>query len=80
MKIRISGLNKLFENRVRLAIMSVLMINNSFDFINLKDNNMIKVTKQFKGRKPNTAYSITETGINTFRVHLKTLEEIINAH
>jgi DNA-binding HxlR family transcriptional regulator len=96
MKISISGLNKLFENRVRLAIMSVLMVNDFFDFNNLKEllevtdgnlashlkvleeNNMIKVTKQFKGKKPNTTYSITETGTSTFRIHLKALEEIIN--
>jgi DNA-binding HxlR family transcriptional regulator len=37
MKIGISGLNKLFENRVRLGIMSVLMVNDSYDFNNLKE-------------------------------------------
>lgn len=37
MKIEISGINKLFENRVRLGIMSVLMVNDFFDFNNLKD-------------------------------------------
>lgn len=37
MKIAISGINKLFENRVRLGIMSVLMVNDSFDFNSLKD-------------------------------------------
>ena len=95
MKTLISGLNKLFENRVRLGIMSVLIVNNSFDFNNLKDlldvtdgnlashlktleeNKMIMVNKQFIGRKPNTSYSITETGTKSFRIHLKALEEII---
>jgi predicted ArsR family transcriptional regulator len=33
----ISKLNKQFENRVRLGIMSVLMVNESMDFINLRD-------------------------------------------
>lgn len=37
MKADISSLNKLFENRVRLGIMSVLMINDSYDFNSLKD-------------------------------------------
>lgn len=37
MKIEISGINKLFENRVRLGIMSVLMVNDSFDFNSLKE-------------------------------------------
>ena len=37
MKHLISGLNKVFESRVRLGIMSVLMVNESFDFISLKE-------------------------------------------
>lgn len=95
MKINVSSLNKLFENRVRLVIMSVLSVNDSFDFNNLKEtldvtdgnlashlkvleeNDIIKVNKQFIGRKPNTTYSLTETGIKLFRDHLKALEEII---
>lgn len=38
----IEGLNKLFENRVRLGIMSVLMVNAQIDFNTLKD--LLKVT------------------------------------
>ena len=38
----IEGLNKLFENRVRLGIMSVLMVNASVDFNTMKD--LLKVT------------------------------------
>jgi len=96
MKDLISGLNKVFESRVRLGIMSVLMVNDSFEFNNLKEtlavtdgnlashlkaleeNGLIKVTKQFIGRKPNTSYSITEKGSELFRIHLKALEELIN--
>jgi DNA-binding HxlR family transcriptional regulator len=33
----ISNINKVFENRVRLGIMSVLMVNDSVDFNSLKD-------------------------------------------
>lgn len=33
----ISRLNKQFESRVRLGIMSVLMVNESVDFVTLKD-------------------------------------------
>lgn len=97
MKIAISGLNKLFENRVRLGIMSVLIINDSYDFINLKEalgvtdgnlashlkaleeNDLIKVNKQFIGRKPNTSYSVTQNGAQLFRTHIKALEAIINS-
>src|SRR5665811_1631087 len=97
MKIAISSLNKLFENRVRLGIMSVLIVNDSYDFNNLKEtlgvtdgnlashlkaleeNKLIKVNKQFIGRKPNTSYSITEKGAQLFRTHIKALEDIINS-
>lgn len=37
MKIDITRLNKLFENRVRLGIMSVLVVNDSYDFNSLKE-------------------------------------------
>ena len=77
--------------------MSVLAVNESFDFNNLKEtlgvtdgnlashlkaleeNNLIKVNKQFIGRKPNTSYSITETGASLFRDHLKALEDLIRS-
>ncbi|MDX5326694.1 MAG: transcriptional regulator [Bacteroidota bacterium] len=36
MKISITGLNKAFESRVRLGIMSALMVNESLDFNSLK--------------------------------------------
>lgn len=38
MKHLISGLNKVFESRIRLGIMSVLMVNDSFDFNSLKES------------------------------------------
>ena len=33
----IAGLNKVFESRIRLGIMSVLMVNESIDYISLKE-------------------------------------------
>ncbi|MCU0456060.1 MAG: transcriptional regulator [Bacteroidales bacterium] len=36
MKIDISGLSKFFENRIRLGIMSILIVNDSYDFNSLK--------------------------------------------
>jgi DNA-binding HxlR family transcriptional regulator len=95
MKDFISNINKIFESRVRLGIMSVLMVNESYDFNSLKEildvsdgnlashlkaleeKGMIKVTKQFIGRKPNTSYSSTELGIAEFRLHIKALENLI---
>ena len=37
MKISIDGLHKAFESRVRLGIMSALVVNNSLDFNSLKE-------------------------------------------
>ena len=37
MKNLISNINKIFESRVRLGIMSVLMVNETYDFNNLKE-------------------------------------------
>jgi DNA-binding HxlR family transcriptional regulator len=96
MKDLISGINKIFESRVRLGIMSVLMVNDTYDFNSLKETldvtdgnlashlkaleekGMIRVNKQFIGRKPNTSYSATEAGIYDFQQHLKALENLIN--
>ena len=78
--------------------MSVLMVNETYDFnslketLNVTDGNlashlkaleekgMIIVNKQFIGRKPNTSYSATQTGISDFQQHLKALEDLIKAH
>jgi DNA-binding HxlR family transcriptional regulator len=95
MKDLISNLNKTFESRIRLGIMSVLMVNETYDFnslketLNVTDGNlashlkaleekgMIIVNKKFIGRKPNTSYSATQTGISDFQQHLKALEDLI---
>ncbi len=95
MKELIAGLNKIFDSRIRLGIMSVLIVNEHYDFNGLKEaldvtdgnlashlkaleeKNMIRVNKQFIGRKPNTSYSITEEGRQAFRDHLRNLEELI---
>lgn len=95
MKSVISGINKLFENRVRLGIMAILIVNDSYDFNNLKEtlgvtdgnlashlraleeHELLRVNKQFIGKKPNTSYSVTEKGQKLFRTHLRALEDLI---
>jgi DNA-binding HxlR family transcriptional regulator len=95
MKDLISNLNKIFESRIRLGIMSVLIVNETFDFNSFKETlqvtdgnlashlkaleekGMVKVNKQFIGRKPNTSYSATDKGITEFHQHLKALENLI---
>ena len=96
MKNIISGLNKAFDSRIRLGIMSVLMVNEWIDFNSLKElleltdgnlashltglekNELIEVSKQFIGRKPNTRYRVTEKGRAQFREHLDNLGKLIN--
>jgi len=93
----ISKLNKIFDSRIRLGIMSVLMVNDHADFNTLKDlleitdgnlashlaslekNDLIGVSKQFVGRKPNTRYFATEKGKELFREHLEYLNKLINS-
>lgn len=42
MKDIISGLNKIFDSRIRLGIMSVLVVNDNIDFNTMKD--LLKLT------------------------------------
>jgi len=44
----------------------------------LEKNELIEVRKQFIGRKPNTAYSISHTGNELFQQHLNALEKLIH--
>lgn len=95
MKEIISNINKAFESRVRLGIMSVLMTNNSMDFIGLReildvsDGNLashlraleeagyIVSEKRFLNRKPNTTITITHSGSDSFKNHIKALEDLL---
>ncbi len=95
MKTIIEGLNKNFENRVRLGIMSALMVNDALDFNSFKDllgvtdgnlashlkalekHQLITVSKQFIGRKPNTTYSASDLGRISFKKHLAALEQLL---
>lgn len=91
----IGELNKAFESRVRLGIMSILLVNDSIDFLTLKDMlqvtdgniashitaleklQYIEIKKQFIGKKPNTSYTVTNTGRKAFTEHLDALEKLI---
>ena len=95
MKNIIESLDKGFESRVRLGIMSILVVNDYVDFntlkeqLNISDGNIashitaleklqyIEVKKQFIGKRPNTSYKATVTGIKAFKNHLDTLEKLI---
>jgi DNA-binding MarR family transcriptional regulator len=95
MKNIIKNFNKVFESRVRIGVMSILMVNDRVDFKTLKkmldvtDGNLashiialqnkkyIKVKKQFLNKKPNTSYSVSDSGRKAFNNHLNALEKII---
>ncbi|HOX77695.1 MAG TPA: transcriptional regulator [Bacteroidales bacterium] len=95
MKNSIANLQKVFESRIRLGIMSALMVNETLTFNELKellgvtDGNLashlkaleqqeiIGISKQFIGRKPNTTYKATMHGRYLFRQHLAALEKLI---
>ncbi|MEE4115473.1 MAG: transcriptional regulator [Marinilabiliaceae bacterium] len=95
MKDLINKLDKLLENRVRLGIMSALMVNDSVDFNTLKEllgvtdgnlashlkalekGGLVKIHKQFIGRKPNTKYNASDKGKKVFNEHLGALEQLI---
>ena len=91
----IQKLNKEFESRVRLGIMSILIVNDWVTFKEMKellgvtDGNLashanglekmeyIEIKKEFIGKKPNTAYRITQLGRMEFTKHLNLLEKLI---
>lgn len=91
----ISKLNKAFDHRIRLGIMSILVVNDHADFKTLKellditDGNLashakalekekfIEVEKTFIGRKPNTKYIATRSGIQAFQEHVDALEKLL---
>lgn len=91
----LEGYDKLFENRIRLSVMSVLAANESYDFVSLKnllgvtDGNLtthlralenagyISSRKQFIGRKPNTSFSITDSGRCAFSAHINALSSLL---
>jgi predicted ArsR family transcriptional regulator len=91
----ITALDKGFESRIRLGIMSILVVNDFVDFstlkeqLNITDGNIashiaalekleyIEVKKQFIGKRPNTSYKASASGIKAFKNHLDTLEQLI---
>lgn len=73
-----------------LMVNSKLSFNGLKELLELTDGNLashlkalekaeyILVNKSFIGRKPNTTYKITNAGRDTFELHLKALEKLIN--
>ena len=58
----IENLNKIFDSRIRLGIMSALMVNAEVNFNDLKEL---------------LTYSVTKAGEKAFRAHIEALEKMI---
>jgi DNA-binding PadR family transcriptional regulator len=43
----------------------------------LENDQFIAIEKQFIGKKPNTRYSITDSGRKAFTAHIEALEKLI---
>lgn len=46
----------------------------------LEKSGYITFKKEFIGRKPNTNYSATTTGIEAFKKHIQAIEQLLNNH
>jgi DNA-binding MarR family transcriptional regulator len=97
MKEIINRINKSFENKTRLGIMSALMTNESLDFNQIKDLldltdgnlssnlsvleelNYVIISKDFVGKKTRTTARATKKGMESFKQHLKALEDLISS-
>ncbi len=44
----------------------------------LEAKQLVKMKKQFVGRKPKTSYRVSETGRDLFAKHIEALENLIN--
>ena len=77
MNLKLEHINKAFESKARLGIMSALMVNDEIDFTTLKSLLDLTDEKQFIGRKPNTTFQMTESGREAFSEHLKALEDFL---
>lgn len=74
-----------------LAVNDMLDFNALKEFLNLTDGNLashlkglekenfISVKKSFIGKKPNTKYLMTKSGLKAFEEHIKALEKLIKA-
>jgi DNA-binding MarR family transcriptional regulator len=93
MKNPIGNLNKVFDSRIRMGVMSILLMNVEVSFNELKqlleltDGNLAShlinleengFVKVHKGFiGRNTTYSITKAGEKAFKDHLQALENMI---
>ena len=95
MKPNLEHINKAFESKARLGIMSILMVNDSVDFTTIKnlldltDGNLASHSRNLeelgyiKSNKQfigrNTRFSITAEGREAFISHIRALEDFLKS-
>ncbi len=93
MKNILQELNKAFESKARLGIMSALMVNEWIEFkeikdlLELSDGNLAShiaaleklgyVHVKKEFKRPLTSYTATVAGVKAFEKHLQALEQLI---
>ena len=89
MKEYLENINKAFESKARLGIMSILIVNESVDFVTLKnlldltDGNLASHARSLEElgyiqcQKQFTTFSVTQKGREAFAKHLNALEEFL---
>jgi len=92
----ICRMDRMFENRYRFCIMTLLTRNAECNYVSLQNSlqiscgalsshlnflekaKYIKAEKKFINRKPNTSYTLTESGIKSFNEYKKAFTLLIN--
>ena len=80
----ITNINKAFDHRIRLGIMSILMVNEYADFNMLKellevtDGNLASHTKSLEKSEYLTVEKQFIGGKAAFKKHIEALEKLIN--
>ena len=75
-------INDVIHGRVRLAIMSYLASHDEIEseivhMSKLEEAGYLEITKQFKGKRPQTLCKITENGRAAFLNYLEHLESLL---
>jgi DNA-binding MarR family transcriptional regulator len=91
----LTDIDRLIHEPARLAVISLLYVIESADFIflmnqtgltwgnlsahmnKLEEAGYISVNKAFKGKRPNTAFRLTESGREAFREYIQRMKQVL---
>ena len=86
----ISSMPEIFGNKLRLSVISALVTgekkytdatpgNLGAQLLKLEEWGYISCKKEFVGKKPQSSYRLTETGISNFKEYVEMLEEVLKS-